>query len=54
MRGGDEAVISTFAYTFYFRPLLKIITFGCATIVLLAVLGRAFSAFGAGNPGRER
>jgi hypothetical protein len=54
MRGGDEAVISTFAYTFYLRPLLKIITFGCAIILFCAVLGRALSVFGGTDVSRER
>ncbi|MGE3312970.1 MAG: hypothetical protein AB7O66_23625 [Limisphaerales bacterium] len=40
LRSEDPAVVSTFAFTFKFRPMLKVVTFGCAIILLGAVLGR--------------
>lgn len=41
LRGDDKAVVSTFAFTFNFRPLLKVMTFGCAVLLLGVILGRA-------------
>lgn len=46
LRGDDETVVSTFAFTFNFRPLLKIMTFACAAILLGVVLGRALGWLG--------
>lgn len=42
LRGDDRTVVSTFAFTFKFRPMLKVMTFGCALILLGVVLGRVF------------
>lgn len=42
LRGDDQTVVSTFAFTFKFRPMLKVVTFGCALILLGVILGRAF------------
>jgi len=44
LRGDDRRVVSTFAFTFNFRPMLKVITFTCAALVLGALLGRALVA----------
>lgn len=40
LRGEDLDLVSTFAFTFLFRPMLKVITFVCAGVVLAALLGR--------------
>lgn len=42
LRGEDRTLVSTFAFTFKFRPMLKVITFTCAVILLGAVVGRFF------------
>jgi len=54
MRGDDETVTSTFAFTFKFRPMLKVVTFGCALILLGVLLGRAFVALSGARSGMGR
>lgn len=44
MRGDDEKVASTFAFTFNFRPLLKVMTFGCALLVAGVLLSHGLAA----------
>lgn len=39
LRGDDKAVFATFAYSFLFRPWLKIICFTCAFVVLCVLAG---------------
>lgn len=51
LRGDDERLVSTFAFTFHFRPMLKVITFGCAAIVLGVLLSRGLTWL-AGTGGR--
>lgn len=46
MRGDDSAVVSTFAFTFLFRPLLKVITFTCALVVMGVLVGRVLGWLG--------
>ena len=43
LRGDDEKLASTFAWTFNFRLMLKIITFGSALVVLGVLLNRALA-----------
>lgn len=43
LRGDDIDLASKFAFTFLFRPLLKVITFACAAVVLAVILGRFLS-----------
>jgi hypothetical protein len=44
LRGEDATLPSTFAFTFNFRPMLKVMTFGCALLVLGVILGRGLHA----------
>jgi hypothetical protein len=53
-RGDDETVVSTFAFTFKFRPMLKVVTFGCALILLGVIFGRAFVALSGARSGMGR
>lgn len=43
MRGDDRAVVSTFAFTFNFRPLLKVMVFACALALLAVLVGRGLA-----------
>ncbi len=54
LRGDDRTVVSTFAFTFKFRPMLKVITFGCAVLILGVLLGRGlvFLSGTRSTPGR--
>ncbi len=51
LRGDDEQVASIFAFTFNFRPLLKIMTFACALVVLGVLAGRLLVWLGGGRRG---
>lgn len=44
LRGEDSTLPSTFAFTFNFRPMLKIMTFTGAALILGVLLGRALVA----------
>lgn len=54
MRGDDQALVSTFAFTFNFRPTLKIITFACALLVLGVLLNRGLAWVGGARSSEER
>lgn len=43
LRGDDRTVASFFAFTFNFRPTLKIVCFGAALVVLGVLLARVFA-----------
>lgn len=46
LRGDDAKLAGAFAFTFTFRPLLKIITIFCALVILGVILGRAMNWLG--------
>jgi len=54
MRGDDKAVASFFAFTFHFRPLLKVVVFGAALVVLGVLLHYGLRGIGAITTGREK
>lgn len=43
MRGDDEKVASTFAFTFNFRPMLKVMTFACAALIAGVLLSHGLA-----------
>ena len=47
LRGDDKTLVSTFAFTFIFRPMLKIITFGSALIILAVLVNHALAGIDA-------
>src|SRR5579883_3280900 len=47
LRGDDKSVFSTFAYTFTFRPMLKIICFSAALVVLAVLVNFGLLGIGA-------
>lgn len=53
-RGDDKQVVSTFAFTFKFRPMLKYITFTCAVIVLGVLLSYGLAALRGGRSETKR
>lgn len=57
LRGDDKLLASTFAFTFNFRPMLKVICFGSALLILGVLLSHGFSglnAIGRGPQSKER
>ena len=50
MRGDDKTAASFFAFTFHFRPLLKIIVFAAALVVLGVLLQYGLQALGKSRP----
>jgi hypothetical protein len=59
LRGDDKTVASFFAFTFHFRPLLKILVFAAAFVVLGVLLHYGLRGIGAitappSSTGKER
>ncbi len=54
LRGDNALVAATFAYTFLFRPTLKVLTLACAFVLFLVLLNHALFGVRGGSRGGGR